>query len=245
MAIRADDQTGTVAFTSLSMSDMTPGAVRYAPLRITNAGSLAFGYAMSTAVAGSTPLASALRVGIKPRPERRQAGALRRAVLAGSWVLAGFGALCLALTVLAMALGARPVVVRTGSMAPALPVGTVAIVRTVPAATARVGDVVVLTRADGRRIMHRVATSRPAGADATTLVLKGDANRRADPPVTVSAVERPVVVVPWAGRAVAAIDDPWLQYWLGVLTGGIALAWLAQRRRRATAVSRCPLDGPR
>lgn len=68
VAIRADDQTGTVAFTSLSMSDMTPGAVRYAPLRITNAGSLAFGYAMSTAVTGSTPLASALRIGIKVAP---------------------------------------------------------------------------------------------------------------------------------------------------------------------------------
>jgi hypothetical protein len=63
--IRANDQTGTVAFTSLSMTGMTPGAVRYAPLRVTNGGTADFNYAMATATTGSAPLASALTIGIK------------------------------------------------------------------------------------------------------------------------------------------------------------------------------------
>lgn len=66
--IRANDQTGTVAFTSLTTSNMIPGTVRYAPLRITNAGTADFNYAMSTAVSGSTVLAGALNVGIKVVP---------------------------------------------------------------------------------------------------------------------------------------------------------------------------------
>lgn len=66
--IRADDQSGTVAFTSLSMTGMIPGAVRYAPLRITNSGTSDFSYSMSTATTGSAPLAAALTVGIRIVP---------------------------------------------------------------------------------------------------------------------------------------------------------------------------------
>src|SRR5690242_7997120 len=68
VVIRANDQTGTVGFTSLSMSDMTPGTVRFAPLRISNGGSVPFTYAMTTAVTGSAPLSDALVVGIKVVP---------------------------------------------------------------------------------------------------------------------------------------------------------------------------------
>lgn len=68
VVIRANDQTGTVAFTSLTTTGMIPGTVRYAPLRITNSGTSDFNYSMSTAVTGSTPLASALVVGIKVVP---------------------------------------------------------------------------------------------------------------------------------------------------------------------------------
>jgi hypothetical protein len=68
VVIRANDQTGTVAFTSLTTSGMTPGTVRYAPLRITNGGTADFSYAMATAVGGSTVLAGALTIGIKVVP---------------------------------------------------------------------------------------------------------------------------------------------------------------------------------
>jgi hypothetical protein len=68
VVISANDQTGTVAFTSLSMSGMTPGAVNYASLKITNGGSADFTYAMATATSGSAALASALTVGVKVVP---------------------------------------------------------------------------------------------------------------------------------------------------------------------------------
>lgn len=68
VVIRADDQTGTVAFTSLSASGMTPGAVSYAPLRISNGGTADFDYTMATAIGGSSVLAGALTIGIKVVP---------------------------------------------------------------------------------------------------------------------------------------------------------------------------------
>jgi signal peptidase I len=149
-----------------------------------------------------------------------------------SWSLALLGALCLLLTAWAMAIGARPLVIRTGSMAPELPVGTVAVVRPTPAAQVSVGDVVAVQRNDGVRIMHRVRSARPAGGDSMTLVLRGDRNRTADPAVTVRSVERPVLVVPALGRPLTWLGGRWAQYWLGVATGVLALAWMAIRRRR-------------
>lgn len=68
VVIRANDQAGTVAFTSLTTSGMTPGTVRYAPLRITNGGTADFSYAMATAASGSAPLAGALTIGVKLVP---------------------------------------------------------------------------------------------------------------------------------------------------------------------------------
>lgn len=68
VTIEANDQTGTVAFTSLSMSDMTPGATKYASLKISNGGSMAFTYAMATGIGGDAALASALTIGIKLVP---------------------------------------------------------------------------------------------------------------------------------------------------------------------------------
>jgi hypothetical protein len=68
VTIEANDQTGTVAFSSLAMSGMTPGATKYASLKITNGGSADFTYAMGTATSGDAALASALTIGIKVVP---------------------------------------------------------------------------------------------------------------------------------------------------------------------------------
>jgi signal peptidase len=174
----------------------------------------------------------------QPPRERRRAGVLD--VLGGgaSWLLALVGLLCLLLTAWALAIGARPLVVKTGSMAPQLPVGTVALVRPQPAAGVAPGDVVAVRRADGVRIMHRVRRVSAAGGGSTTLVLRGDRNRASDPPVTVRRVERPVLVVPGAGRPLTWLGGRWAQYWLGVATGVLALAWVAIRRGRAPSAER-------
>ncbi|HEU4701273.1 MAG TPA: S24/S26 family peptidase [Conexibacter sp.] len=165
----------------------------------------------------------------RSRPIRREPA--RRAL---AWALALLGAACLALTAAGLAVGARPLVVRTGSMAPQLPVGTVVLVRPEPARSARPGEIVAVVRADGRRILHRVRQTRPAGAaGAATIVLRGDRNRIADPPVTVRRIERPLLAVPAVGRPLTWLGGRWTQYWLGVLTGVLALAWLAHRRGRS------------
>ena len=65
VAIQANDQSGSVAFTSLSTSGMRPGTVTYAPLKISNSGSLDATYTMASATSGSAALAAALTVGIK------------------------------------------------------------------------------------------------------------------------------------------------------------------------------------
>ena len=51
--------------TSLALSNMAPGDTVTAPLTVTNSGSLALRYAMSSASAGDSALASALSVAIK------------------------------------------------------------------------------------------------------------------------------------------------------------------------------------
>ena len=182
-----------------------------------------------------------------PRPRERGRTSLTSAA---SWALALLGAACLALTAWALLSDVRPLVVRTGSMAPELPVGTVVVVRPQPAGEVARGDVVAVRRTDGVRIMHRVHSLRAAGGGGVTLVLRGDRNRAADPPVTVHSVERPVLTIPSAGRPLTWLRGPWAQYWMGVATGALALAWVALRRRRgereqAEAAARAPTEsGP-
>ena len=123
-------------------------------------------------------------------------------------------------------------------MAPRLPVGTVVLVRPEPARLARRGDVVAVVRADGRRILHRVRRIGSAGGGAMTIVLRGDRNRTADPPVTVARIERPLLAVPAAGRPLTWLGGRWTQFWLGVLTGVLVLAWAARWRGAAARRSR-------
>jgi hypothetical protein len=80
--------------------------------------------------------------------------------------------------------------------------------------------------------MHRVVRIRPAGGGAVTLVLRGDRNRTADPPVTVRQVERPLVAVPAVGRPAMWLGGRWAQFWLGVGTGVLGVAWRVRRARR-------------
>lgn len=65
IAIEANDQSGTVSFTSLSMNGMVPGSVNYASLKIGNVGTIPFDYTMSTATSGDATLAAGLAIGIK------------------------------------------------------------------------------------------------------------------------------------------------------------------------------------
>lgn len=124
----------------------------------------------------------------------------------------------------------HPLVVRSGSMEPLIRTGGMVLVRTVPAAEIRVGDVVAVRRPDGVIVTHRVVSLTRSGPLAQ-LVLKGDANRTVDPsPVTVASGGRLVWNAPWLGRFAA---------WTASARGGFVLgcvvtAGLLSVRRRST-----------
>jgi signal peptidase len=161
--------------------------------------------------------------------EEPSAGWAAEALLTAASVL---GVVVVLTTLVASHLGVRPLVVRSGSMEPAIPTGSMVLVHRVPAAAVRPGDIVSVTRPDHMRVTHRVvrATPSPDRPGDVTLVLKGDANPEPDPaPVTVSSVDRLALSAPGLGRALA---------WLATAPGGFALGclltgalWAVLRRR--------------
>jgi len=130
--------------------------------------------------------------------------ALRRTLLD---VGAVAGAACLLLAVAAPLLGVRPLIFLSGSMAPTIPAGSLALSRVVPAAEVRVGD--VLTVPVGQTyVTHRVVevTHRQ---DGSTVRLQGDANRTPDPVVhEIRSAPRLLGSVPHLGSMVAWFSRP-------------------------------------
>lgn len=115
------------------------------------------------------------------------------------WAAAVLGALTIAITVVGTSLGYRPVIIKTGSMAPTIQAGSVLLARQVPPSELRIGDIATVDRPDGIRVTHRIVKVDDHGASAT-LVLKGDANRFPDvDPVTVRKAYKLVWSVPKAG----------------------------------------------
>lgn len=135
-------------------------------------------------------------------------GRLREAALTAG---AAMGGLCLALVVLGAVLDATLVVFRSGSMAPTMPTGSLAVVRQVDARDVVVGDVVTVAREGRLPITHRVvrADPDPAAPDGAVLVLRGDANASLDPaPYAVTRVGRVVWALPRLGTWVEAVQRP-------------------------------------
>jgi signal peptidase len=155
--------------------------------------------------------------------------------------VAGIGALLIvAVLVVPRLFGYRPYAVTGGSMAQAVPAGSLVLATAVDAAQLRRGDVATFVPAGHReRVTHRVVSTR--GGIRT----RGDANRAADP-WTVdprSPVHRVVADVPHAGRAIVAVQD----HALTVLAVGLLALLVAgvppasgpiSRRRRRQAVPR-------
>jgi signal peptidase len=155
----------------------------------------------------------------QPVPRRsgwRRAEAIVRTVLLD--VAAVLGTICIVLVVLAVVFHITLIMFRTGSMSPAIPTGSLAVVRQMPAQDARVGQVVTVDRPGELPITHRVYRTR-SGADGTTvLVLKGDANTAPDP---APYVVRTVRLVIWSAPGLA-----YFIVWLGdpFVLGGLTIA---------------------
>jgi signal peptidase I len=128
-----------------------------------------------------------------------------------TWAVSAFVLAILLSASLPLALGARSMVVRSGSMTPAIRTGDVVVVRPIAPTEASVGDVVTFKDPDrsGRLLVHRVrAISRQEGQVAITT--QGDANTTQEHwrvPVdgTIGTV---VYRVPLLGFAVSWIGSP-------------------------------------
>lgn len=131
------------------------------------------------------------------------------------------GTLCLLAAVVAMVIGAKPLVFRSGSMAPAIPTGALGISIPVEASTLRAGDVISVETAAGVRITHRIVHA-DVSRDTATVTLKGDANSIPDAEAYVLLkTERVVAHAPLLGYAVA-----WLSSSAAVFAGGLFTAYL-------------------
>ncbi len=97
--------------------------------------------------------------------------------LFATWALSSFVLAVLLAAVLPLAFGARSMVVRSGSMTPAIRTGDVVVVRPISPAEAEVGDIVTFQEPNGsgNLLVHRVrAIAREGGEVAVTT--QGDAN---------------------------------------------------------------------
>ncbi|HEX4818454.1 MAG TPA: signal peptidase I [Nonomuraea sp.] len=127
-------------------------------------------------------------------------------------LLAGF---VLLVAVLVMGMHAAPLVghrllaVRSASMAPAMPVGSLVILSSPPAEALALGDVVTLRLPSGTYVTHRITRLAPR-PDGLFVEMKGDANATPDPVLVDAAmiVGRVDLVVPGAGYLLALVTTP-------------------------------------
>jgi len=139
------------------------------------------------------------------------------------------GVVCVVATVAGWAFGITPLVFRSGSMAPAIHTGDLAVARTVDARSLDAGDIVSVINADGHRVTHRLRDMSAEG-EARQLTLQGDANQAPDAEVyTVTRVDRVLFDIPKAGYVVSAASGRGGLFVLGAYVTGMLV--LAFRRR--------------
>lgn len=141
------------------------------------------------------------------------------------------GAICIVLVILAVVFDITLILFRTGSMDPAIPQGSLAVVREVPASDVEVGEVVTVDREGDLPITHRVTSLEQLEDGQWQLTMKGDANATPDPaPYTVTTVRTVMFSVPHLAKPVAALNSPWV---LGGVTLAVAalVVWALWPRR--------------
>lgn len=147
------------------------------------------------------------------------------------------GVLCVVVGAVAFVTGVRPIIFQTGSMAPGIPAGSLALTVPVTADDIRVGDVVGAPRVgDGKLVTHRVVGAERHG-DLRLIRMRGDANEAEDatPYDVTDGAQRLVWSVPGVGEAMASIRSPWLFVGLIAL---LALIAVPTRRARHRAKKR-------
>lgn len=171
-----------------------------------------------------------------PEPKRR-AGRSRRGMLSEALLLCAAiaGAICIVLVILAFAANITLILFRTGSMAPTIPAGSVAIVQKVSATEIAVGDIVTVDRENELPVTHRVTSIAPGPSTASrTITMRGDANEDDDPlPYTVESVRIVHFSVPGLAPVIVALGNPFVLG--GITVSAAALVgwafWPRQPRR--------------
>ena len=162
---------------------------------------------------------------------RRGFGAFLRETLLNAAAMGG--AVCIVLVFCAVVFDISLILFKTGSMAPGIPAGSVAVVREVPAVEVKAGDVVTVDRAGKLPITHRVQTVEPADGRTRVITMKGDANQEADPaPYVVARVRLVLWSVPGLAPLFVAAANP-------AVLGGTTIAvsalvtWVLWPQRKA------------
>lgn len=121
------------------------------------------------------------------------------------------GSICIVLVGLAFFFHVSLIMFKTGSMTPAIPAGSVALVHEISAADVELGDVVTISRPGELPITHRVVKIEPAAGEQKYLTLRGDANSLPDAaPYLVSHVRRVFTSVPGLAAAIVAVSARWV-----------------------------------
>ncbi|MFE4194270.1 signal peptidase I [Paenarthrobacter sp. NPDC056912] len=165
----------------------------------------------------------------RPRRRQRTVSRLREFVLN---VAAVGGAVCIIAVICALLFHISLILFKTGSMSPAIPAGSLAVVREIPASEIRTGDVVTVDRPGKLPITHLVQTIEPADGPARTITMKGDANADPDPaPYVVERVRLVLWSAPGLAYPVSAASSPLA---LGAVTVGVAalVTWVLWPRRQ-------------
>jgi signal peptidase I len=161
--------------------------------------------------------------------------ALRRVADTALSVGAVLGLAALLLVALGAWSGVRPLVFRSGSMAPTIDTGALALAHRVAATDLRVGDVVSVRTGSGARVTHRVVGIDLSSRTAS-LTLKGDANEVADAETyVVGSAYRVFWHVPWVGYAARAVVTPAV---LWLLSLGAVVLLLRTRSGRGSGGGR-------
>jgi signal peptidase I len=115
-------------------------------------------------------------------------------------------------------------IVRGGSMAPSIPLGSLIVVRHVSPASVVDGDVITFRAETGTVVTHRVVDS--VGGDPATFQTKGDASLDSDPrPVPAAALIGAVeMYVPYAGYLLAMLPSSVGTIGVIGVLGGLLLA---------------------
>jgi signal peptidase len=152
------------------------------------------------------------------------------------------GVICIIAVVAAVGFHVTLIMFKTGSMAPTIPSGSLALVHEIPSVEAKVGDVVTIDRSGLLPITHRITSIAPvpgAPAEMRKITMRGDANAADDAsPYVTSHVRVVLGSLPGLAYVIVGLANPLVLGGITFLVGAL-VTWAfwphrgAHNRRRS------------